>query len=91
MVIVGHFARILISKNSADAVFDFLKGLPVAARGERVLLLAIFGDGIGIPVALPDALNEVAADTIAFYRQRVISIGDECIIDTGEIGIGIVR
>lgn len=51
-----------------------MKGLPVAARGERVPLLTVGLVAGGVPVARPDAINELRSHVIALNGERGVGV-----------------
>jgi hypothetical protein len=74
VILVGDCAWILALEDLLDALFHHLEGLPVAARGHRIVLLAIRSARIRIPGATTHALNECRRDPIAFDRQGVTGV-----------------
>src|SRR5450631_395586 len=85
MVVFRNRAGILVAENLSDAVLDELEGLPVTTGRQRLVMFPVSLDGFRVPVAQPNAVDEVFADSVAFDRKRVIGVGDIDIVYVAKI------
>src|ERR1700682_704221 len=85
MVVFRNRAGILVAENLSDAFLDELEGLPVTTGRQRIVMFPVALDGFRVPVAEPNAVDEVFAYPVAFNRKRVICIGDIYIVHVAKI------
>lgn len=76
----------MLCEHFLDAGFHVLKGLPVTARDEGVLVFTVWAERlvfviIRIPVAGTDAFEQRGADTVTFDREGVIGVADINCVD----------
>lgn len=81
VIFVRDQAGILALQNPADALLHGLISQPVAARRHGVPLFPAAFIGIWIPFACADTFDQLARDTIALDRQRMVRICDISVVD----------
>nr|WP_204985415.1 MULTISPECIES: hypothetical protein [Mesorhizobium] len=90
MILIDDAARVFIRQDRRHAAFYRFEGLVVAARRERITMLAILRIKIRIPGAASHSIDQLEADPIAFNRKRVISVGHIDVINAPEVGTGVI-
>ena len=91
MVRVRDLSRIPSLQNFAEAFLHGLKGLPVAARGHGVPLIAVALVSFRVPPPPADTLDKVWRDAVPLDRQRVIGVRDIGGVDALEVCVDIAR
>ena len=70
----------------AQGTLADLKGLPTAACSDGVTLISVGFDAIGVPGPRANVLDQLGTDTVAFYRQGMVGVGDVDRIHLFEVG-----
>src|SRR5688572_28205909 len=86
MVFISHISSILAVQNLLNALLDSLECLPITTSGQRVALIAIRFDGVGMPLSRAYTFDELCTDPISFYREGVVGVRHIDRIDLLEIG-----
>ena len=86
MIFVRYGAGVLAGQHLFYALLDELKGLPIAACSHGITLVSVGFDAIGVPGPRANALDQLGTDTVAFYRQGVVGVGDIDRIHLLEVG-----
>src|SRR5436309_174324 len=72
VIVTRDAAGILTSQHAIEARFHRVKGVVIAACGERVAVLAVVRFAVRVPDATAHPLDQVRAHSVALDRQRVI-------------------